>query len=82
LLSECYRLARLPATMPMLNVSISEPLSKETVEISLINGSKNSVYYWGYDCRSGYCFTVPEHILGFDGASVFLNGLNVPVSDV
>lgn len=33
----------------LLNIALNEPLSKGTVEISLINESKNSVYYWGYE---------------------------------
>ena len=33
----------------LLNIALSEPLSKGTVEISLVNESKNSVYYWGYE---------------------------------
>jgi hypothetical protein len=33
----------------LLNVALNEPLSKGTVEISLVNESKNSVYYWGYE---------------------------------
>ena len=32
----------------LLNIALNEPLTNGTVEISLINDSKNSVYYWGY----------------------------------
>ena len=33
----------------LLNVALNEPLTNGTVEISLVNDSKNSVYYWGYE---------------------------------
>lgn len=36
----------------LLNIALSEPLKKGTVEISLVNGSKNSVYYWGYEANT------------------------------
>ena len=33
----------------LLNIALNEPLTNGTVEISLVNDSKNSVYYWGYE---------------------------------
>ena len=36
----------------LLTVSIDKPLSAGTLEVYLQNGSKNGVYYWGYETTS------------------------------